>query len=340
MMAEQQPTSLQNPAPGLGSDSWADDHLMKMLTVTVDKPWYRTFFQNVKDAIHPPKQPPLEVTSKPVPVKDIWGFSGGQEKRAGVTSMLLHVAVVGLVFAIGTNETVQQTVKETVTLVAPDIAPYLPEMRPKEQLMGGGGGGGDRSPLPPSKGRLPRVASRQFTPPAAVVNNPNPKLIMEPTIVVQPDAPLPQINMSQYGDPLARIGPPSSGPGSGGGIGTGSGGGVGSGKGPGFGPGEGGGFGGGVYKIGGGVSAPTLVFKVEPEYSEEARKAKFQGTVVLYVVVDEKGMPRDLKVVRPLGLGLDQKALEAVQKWRFKPGVKDGKPVSVGATIEVNFRLL
>ncbi len=158
--------------------------------------------------------------------------------------------------------------------------------------------------------------------------------------MVQPDAPLPQINMSQYGDPLARIGPPSSGPGSGGGIGTGSGGGVGSGKGPGFGPGEGGGFGGGVYKIGGGVSAPTLVFKVEPEYSEEARKAKFQGTVVLYVVVDEKGMPRDLKVVRPLGLGLDQKALEAVQKWRFKPGVKDGKPVSVGATIEVNFRLL
>ena len=98
--------------------------------------------------------------------------------------------------------------------------------------------------------------------------------------------------------------------------------------------------GGGVYRIGGGVSAPQLVFKVEPEYSEEARKAKFQGTVVLYVVVDEKGQPRDLKVVRPLGLGLDQKAIEAVQKWRFKPGLKDGRPVSVSAQIEVNFRLL
>ena len=95
-----------------------------------------------------------------------------------------------------------------------------------------------------------------------------------------------------------------------------------------------------MFRIGGGVSSPLLLYKVEPEYSEEARKAKFQGTVVLYVVVDEKGNPRELKVVRPLGLGLDEKAIEAVQKWRFKPGVKDGKPVAVAATIEVNFRLL
>jgi TonB family protein len=123
--------------------------------------------------------------------------------------------------------------------------------------------------------------------------------------------------------------------GSGAGIGTG----VGSGSGAGFGPGSGGGVGGGVSHIGGGVSAPQVVSKVEPEYSEEARKAKLQGTVVLYVVVDEQGLPRDLKVVRPLGLGLDQKAIEAAQKWRFKPGLKDGHPVAVSAQIEVNFRL-
>ena len=103
---------------------------------------------------------------------------------------------------------------------------------------------------------------------------------------------------------------------------------------------RGGNIGGGAYKIGGGVSAPSVLFKVEPEYSEEARKAKFQGTVVLFVIVDEKGNPRDLKVLRALGLGLDQKAIEAVEKWRFKPGMKDGKPVPVMATIEVNFRLL
>jgi TonB family protein len=99
-------------------------------------------------------------------------------------------------------------------------------------------------------------------------------------------------------------------------------------------------MGGGVYKIGGGVSSPQLLTKVEPEYSEEARKAKFQGTVLLYVEVDEKGLPRNIRIIRPLGLGLDQKAIEAVEKWKFIPGKKDGKPVAVQAQIEVNFRLL
>ena len=107
-----------------------------------------------------------------------------------------------------------------------------------------------------------------------------------------------------------------------------------------MGPGSGGGFGGGVYRIGGGVSAPSVLSKVEPEYSEEARKAKWQGTVVLQLVVDDQGRPQNLKVLRSLGLGLDQKAIEAVEKWRFKPGMKDGKAVPVMATIEVNFRLL
>jgi TonB family protein len=101
-----------------------------------------------------------------------------------------------------------------------------------------------------------------------------------------------------------------------------------------------GGFGGGAYRIGGGVSGPSVLSKVEPEYSEEARKAKWQGTVILQLVVNERGLPQQMKVVRSLGLGLDQKAIEAVAKWRFKPGMKDGKPVPVIATIEVNFRLL
>ena len=114
----------------------------------------------------------------------------------------------------------------------------------------------------------------------------------------------------------------------------------GSGKGGGFGPGEGGGFGGGVFRVGGGVSAPVLLYKKEPEYSEEARKAKYQGTVVLYVEVDPSGKAVNMRVVRSLGLGLDEKAMEAVKRWKFKPGAKDGKPVTVAATIEVNFRLL
>jgi TonB family protein len=316
-----------------------DDHLDRLLVSALELPWYRSLVRNVKELILPPKLPALQVTSKPVAVKDIWGeYRYG--RQAGASSIVLHGAAIALLFTLGTSSTVQKGLRQAVSIVAPDIAPYIPDAKPKLEQMGGGGGGGDRSPLPPSKGRTPRPALRQFTPPMAVVHNPNPKLIMEPTLVIQPDVQLPNVNLPNYGDPFAKIGPPSSGPGSGGGIGTGSGGGVGPGRGPGFGPGEGGGIGGGVYRVGGGVSQPILVKKVEPEYSEEARKAKFQGTVVLSIIVDEGGLPRNIRVSRPLGLGLDEKAIEAVQKWRFRPAYKDGKAVAVYATVEVNFRLL
>src|SRR5207248_2456464 len=123
-----------------------------------------------------------------------------------------------------------------------------------------------------------------------------PKLTMEATIIAPPDVTLPQVNMSQYGDPLARIGIASNGPGSGGGIGSGVGGGVGPGKNGGYGPGEGGGISGGVYRAGfGGVTSPSLLFKVEPEYSEDARKANHQGVVVLYVEIDPSGRAQNLR---------------------------------------------
>ena len=318
----------------------ADVHLQHLLVTEVEEPWYRSLIRNVKDTINPPKLPPLQVTSKPVAVKDIWGLYG-RKKESFMMSLGFQVAFVTLLFTVFSAKSVRDKVKEVAHLVAPiDLAPYEPKMAPKKQAMGGGGGGGDRSPLPASKGRLPKASLKQFTPPMAVVNNPNPKLVMEPTIIAPPDVPLPNVNMAQYGDPLARIGPPSNGPGSGGGIGSGSGGGVGSGRGGGYGPGEGGGVGGGVFRVGGGVTAPALVYKVEPEYSEEARKAKYQGTVVLYVEVDPSGKARNLRIVKSLGLGLDEKAIEAVNKWKFRPGYKDGKPVTVAATIEVNFRLL
>ena len=318
----------------------ADVHLQRLLVKETDKPWLVTFLADLKEYISPPKLPPLDVTSKPVMVKDVWGFSGGKGKQAGLSSVLIHGGVIALAFLISTNKDVQDAVKKSMFDEPIDIAPYVPQAAPKKQQMGGGGGGGDRSPVPASKGKLPKPAPRQFVPPAAGVHTPNPKLVMEPTIIVPSDVQLPNVNMPMWGDPLAKVGPPSNGPGSGGGIGSGSGGGVGPGNGGGFGPGSGGGVGGGVFKVGGGVSSPSLLHKVEPEYSEEARKAKFQGTVMLYVVVDEKGSPRDIRVVRPLGLGLDEKAIEAVQKWRFRPGYLNGKAVAVAATVEVNFRLL
>lgn len=112
-------------------------------------------------------------------------------------------------------------------------------------------------------------------------------------------------------------------------AGFGSGGGIGSPQSPGL----------GAYKIGAGISPPAPIYKPEPNYSEEARKAKYEGTVVLAIVIDENGNVRQTHVVRSLGLGLDEKATEAVQKWKFRPGMKDGRPVPVQATIQVNFRL-
>jgi len=333
----QPPTNEFRPNPPAMVDH-DDLHLDRLLAEEV--PWPKQFITNVKEFFRPPELPPLEVTSKPVAVKDIWGQSGGNEKTAGLGSVLVHCSVVAILFLIGSNDQVQKVAKEMVHLTAPvDLAPYQPKAAPQKQSMGGGGGGGNLSPLDASKGKLPKIA-KQFTPPSAVVLNENPKLIMEPSIEVQPNAVLPNVALNTLGDPLGLGKIPSNGPGSGAGIGSGKGGGVGSGNGRGVGPGSGGGIGGGAYRIGGGVSAPAVLAKVEPEYSEEARKAKFQGTVMLYIEVDENGKPKNLRVVRALGLGLDEKAIEAVSKWKFRPGFKDGKPVTVAATVEVNFRLL
>lgn len=329
-MTEEQVKDVETSSP----DS-PEEHLAHLLPpASLDTPWFKEIIQNIKELINPPKLPPLEVTSKPIDVPSVWGFYEENKSKARVMSVIIHVVIIFLILWLGSLKPVQKLVQQTVTLIAPDLKPYLPD-KPKDRS--GGGGGGTRSPLDASKGKLPKIAPRQFTPPR--VDPPkDPKLPMEPTIVS--DAPIPNINALNYGDPMSKLGIPSNGTGIGGGIGSGIGGGVGVGRGPGVGPGSGGGFGGGAYRIGGGVSAPVVLSKVEPEYSEEARKAKWQGTVVLTLVVDEHGLPQAMKVTRSLGLGLDQKAIEAVSKWRFKPGMKDGKPVPVIATIEVNFRLL
>lgn len=263
-------------------------------------------------------------------------LSNQQEKpwKAGIGSVLVHTGAIALLVAIATHPAVKNVVQKSVNLV------YTPSRivayEPKNQKDAGGGGGtGELSPA--TRGKLPRIAPRQFTPPAAVIHNLDPKLPIEPTLVIDSDQSLSKVNMTNYGDPLANLGPPSNGPGSRGGIGGGSRGGIGDSNAPAYGDGPGGP---GVFSIGGEVSAPILIYKVEPEYSEDARKAKHQGIVVLNAVIDEKGQPRDLHVIRALSLGLDEKAVEAVRKWRFKPAMKGGWPVPVSARIEVSFRLL
>jgi TonB family protein len=258
-----------------------------------------------------------------------------------LNSMLAHLLVIGaMVLPFVISRMGQQTVKASTKFEVTDISPYLPQLPASAKQAGGGGGGGDRSPTPPSKGAAPRFAWTQFTPPMAKLPNPDPKLPMEPTLLGPPDLKLPQMAQNMpWGDPNGVAGPASNGPGTGGGIGTGEGTGIGSGKGGGLGPGEGGGYGGGLFSVGGGVSAPIAIYSPDPPYSEEARKAKFSGVVVVQIVVDVAGNVHDAKVIKPLGLGLDEKAIETIRTWRFKPAMRNGAPVNVRMLVEVSFRL-
>jgi protein TonB len=226
-----------------------------------------------------------------------------------------------------------------VVMVGPELSDYVIPVG-KNGKSGGGGGGGTEDKLAASGGRLPKQAMQQLTPPTAVLRNPNPALAVNPTVIVDPNLHIPQPNVAQMGDPLAVLGaPPSNGTGSGGGIGEGTGTGVGVGEGVGVGRGRDGNFGGDAFRVGGGVSAPRTIYAPDPEYSDEARKAKYQGAVTLWVVVGPDGRVREAKVARSLGMGLDEKALAAVRTWRFEPAYKDNVAVPVQVNIEVHFRL-
>lgn len=94
-----------------------------------------------------------------------------------------------------------------------------------------------------------------------------------------------------------------------------------------------------VYVVGDDVTAPRLVSKTAPDYTQEAKEAGIEGPVILKITVTAEGKADDIEVVKSLDPGLDLKAMDAITKWEFEPGTKDGKPVAVKATIEVNFRL-
>jgi len=275
---------------------------------------------NVKEALFPEKLPPLHLTSHPVRVKSIWG-EYRYTKRSTTMTMLIHAMALSalIVVSIIGRKVVKEEARPVIALVAPDISAYQPIVKQPDK-MGGGGGGGDRDKLQAPKGKLPKVEKEQFTPPAVVVRNDHPKLAVEPSIVAAPNVKIANVNMPNLGVPTAPVaGPASNGIGSNAGIGSGS--------------------GGGVYRVGGGVSPPRILYNPDPEYTEEARKAKYQGVVVLWLIVGQDGRTKDIRISRSLGMGLDQKAVEAVKLWKFEPAKKDGSPVAVQMNVEVNFRL-
>lgn len=302
----------------------------------VDEPVWQTIVSNIRELFHPVKLPPLELTSTPIPVND--PFAVKRDAVSSGVSVGVHVVIIALIawFLYMAHLHIQMMKKAQITAV--DEQQYLP-IAPKGPVMGGGGGGGSHDILQTPKGKLPEFKKDPIVPPM-VINNPTPKLAVDPAINMPKDIIIPNNNLPDLGNPKSAIvGPQSNGTGSLGGMGSGSNGGVGSGTGDGFGPGSGGLTGGGPMHVGGGVSAPQLIYSVDPEFSDEARRAKYQGVCVVEIVVDAQGNVQRARPLRPLGMGLDEKAIEAVKQYRFKPALLNGKAVPVVVNVEVNFRI-
>jgi protein TonB len=321
------------------SSSQPDLHLL--LAPDTFEPLWKSLFRQLDELFFPRKLPPLALESKPEPVKDLWGFYNHQ-KDGVLGSTAVHILIAGLIVAgtvTRTRPKPHPLLKPAVVLVLPAD---IPALQPGKTLSGGGGGGGDGDVLKASVGRLPTRSLEQITPPAVVLRPEPPKLAVESTIVIPPEVTLVAFNhFPDLGDPMSHATLPSNGQGQLGGMGdTGSHGGIGPGVGPGYGPGDGGGTGGGSYHRGQGASDPSVLSQVDPEFSEEARKAKFQGLCVLTIIVEADGTPSNIRVSGGLGMGLDEKAIEAVRKWRFRPSMKDGHPVRYGPVeVDVDFHL-
>jgi protein TonB len=250
-----------------------------------------------------------------------------QTRKSAVGALALHAAVLLLVFfemrAMQLRMTAPLRVESEVVLSAPP--PVLPP-----RAISAAGGGGHTGSTPVARGTPPKPAPQQMMP----VEQPpviEPKLAVEPTVAMQQDLKMAPSPLPQFGAANAPLVGTSLGNGQGTGMGSGYAAGVGSGSGD--------NTGGGFRRVGGGVSAPVVLFAPEPEFSEEARKEKVSGNVLVYLQVDRQGRPAHVRVLRGLGMGLDEKAIEAVRQYRFKPAMENGRPVAVEMEVDVNFQI-
>ncbi len=306
-------------------------------TAFEEKSLWRTLYESVRDLFFPVKLPPLELTSTPIPVPDRMAVKTNPW-AVGISGSI-NILILLLAVWLGIKAVVK-VVKPTTQATNIDVGNFDLKAPKAGTAAGGGGGGGSHDIVDPIKGKLPPRMKNPMTPPMIPVLD-HPKLAVPAGINVQQNIQLPDNpNLPNFGvTRSANVTLASNGQGGGGGMGTGYGGGIGSGTGNGYGPGYGGNAGGGLYHVGGGVSSPVPVFTPDPDFSDEARRAKYQGICVISVIVDAHGNTQDPRVVRTLGMGLDEKALEAVRKWRFKPAMKGSQPVPVRINVEVNFRL-
>jgi periplasmic protein TonB len=282
----------------------------------------------------------------------------GHERRATplLVSGVLHAALIAAVAVVaghaGGTAATEQRVQELPRLIF--IA--------TPGLGGGGGGGGQRQPQPPaqarSSGRSPvrspvtvaRIAEprRTDSPVAAHPPAPGPEPAPEPppsAPAVTPPVVAPVASAAADEDDergtltASEAAPPSSGPGAVDGAGTGRGTGLGEGDGAGVGDGSIGGTGGGPYRPGSGITPPSLIRELKPIYTEEGRRSGVEGDVLLEVVVLADGTVGAVRIVRGLGAGLDERAVDAVRQWVFSPARRFGVPVDVLVEVAVEFRL-
>jgi protein TonB len=242
-------------------------------------------------------------------------------RRSGAslwTAIAAHAGVLAVVLLVLGRTAVSDLVRKPALSVTEISMPPQPPVMPRADAIGGGGGHPDSAPA--SQGKLPKIADRQIEAPTA-----------PPTVVMQKDLRMADNTLPNLGVPESRLAGSS--------LGNGAGTGIGSGNGAGVGPGTGGNIGGGVMHAGGSISKPVVLYAVEPEFSEEARKSKFSGNVEVYLIVDEQGRPSHVRVVRGVGMGLDEKAVAAVEQYRFKPAMQNGRPVKVDLYIDVEFRI-
>jgi len=304
--------------------SGVDTSLLGGASAFEEEGTFVSLWHNLRDVLFPVKLPPLVLESKPIPVVD--RMATKQNPWATAMAAVIYIILALLLWVMVKQTMHQIALKKQMDLTNVAVPPPMPVAK---NQMHGGGGQHDNAPV--SQGKLPKFAAEQITPPKAPPME-QPKIRMpDATIDVQPNLKMANSNLPNFGDPKSTL--------VGNSMGTGRGGGIGSGSGNGLGPGSGGNYGGGAKQVGGGVSGPVPIYEPEAEFSEEARKAKFQGVVLVSLIVDEHGKPQNVHVARGVGMGLDAKAIEAVQQYRFKPGKENGKPVATYLNVEVNFEI-
>jgi TonB family protein len=299
-----------------------------------EPPIWTGLFDNLREALFPPHLPPLELTSTPIPAQD--RMAGKTNPWAIGTAAAMNAGLLALILLMRLRTTTGHFTDPYLGAIAPtkDFTLVAPS---SSNPAHGGGSGGSHSLIDPITGRTPPHVDIPLTPPQVPLIE-NPLLAAQPAISVPPDVKLPDNpTLQNLGVLNSRNSTQVSfGPGGPAGIGNGPGNGDGPGHGPGYGPG----YDGGTYTPGvGGVSKPTVLFAPIAEFSDEARRQKYQGVCIVSIIVDAHGNPQSPRVTRSLGMGLDEKALEAVRKYRFKPAMKDGKPVASYVSVEIDFHL-